>query len=132
MQKVAGRSLRSRPGFAIRRLKNYLCQPSSKRVPFSNQGRIRQRKERDGLQYPRYSGTLTPLPLRLIGYWKPLALPFTCFTVVEAKELALARLCKRSARKPCVIRNSRIAGQASWVTLRVLFILDKLLCDPVV
>ena len=26
-----------------------LCQPSRKWVPFSNQGRIRQRKERDGL-----------------------------------------------------------------------------------
>ena len=73
VQKVARRSLRSRPGFAIRRLKNSLCQPSSKRVPFSNQGRIRQRKERDGLQYPPYSGTLTASPLRLIGYWKPLA-----------------------------------------------------------
>ena len=39
----------SRLGFAMRRLKNSLCQPSSKWVPFSNQGRIRQRKERDGL-----------------------------------------------------------------------------------
>ena len=27
-----------------------LCQPSRKWVPFSNQGRIRQRKERDGLR----------------------------------------------------------------------------------
>ena len=26
-----------------------LCQPSRKLVPFSNSGRIRQRKERDGL-----------------------------------------------------------------------------------
>ena len=26
-----------------------LCQPSSKWVPFSNKGRIRQRKDRDGL-----------------------------------------------------------------------------------
>ena len=31
------------------RLKNSLCQPSSKWVSFSNQGRIRQQKERDGL-----------------------------------------------------------------------------------
>ena len=27
-----------------------LCQPSKKWVPFSNQGRIRQQKERDGLR----------------------------------------------------------------------------------
>ena len=32
-------------GFTIRRLENYLCQPSSKWLPFSNQGRVRQRKE---------------------------------------------------------------------------------------
>ena len=41
----------SRLGFAMRQLENSLCQPSSKWVPFSNQGRIRQRKERDGLSY---------------------------------------------------------------------------------
>ena len=54
----------SRFGFAMRRLENSLCQPSSKWVPFSNKGRIRQRNERDGLRLssavPRYSGTLTP------------------------------------------------------------------------
>ena len=41
--------MRSYPGFGIRRLENSLCQPSSKWVPFSKQGMIRQRKERDGL-----------------------------------------------------------------------------------
>ena len=41
------------PGFrhAIRRLENSRCHPSScKWVPFSNQGRIKQRKERDDLR----------------------------------------------------------------------------------
>ena len=74
----------SRLGFAMRRLENCLCQPSSNSVPFSNQGRLRQRKERDGLRLssavskiqwdsnhissafhqlcPRYSGTLTTRP----------------------------------------------------------------------
>ena len=53
--------VRSRLGFAK------LYQPSSKLVPFSNQGRIRQRKEKDG---PRLSfavskmqwGSYPPLP----------------------------------------------------------------------
>ena len=43
---------------------NSLCQPSRKWVPFSNWGRIRQRKERDGLclssAVPKISKTLTP------------------------------------------------------------------------
>ena len=50
-----------------------LCQPCNKWVPYSNQGMIRQRNERDGhaLYYlsPRYSGTPIPLLLpRLLGY----------------------------------------------------------------
>ena len=40
----------SRLGFDMRRLENSLCQPNIKWVPFSNQGRLRQRKERDGLR----------------------------------------------------------------------------------
>ena len=40
----------SRLGCAMRRLENSLCQPSRKWVPFLNKGRIRQRKERDGLR----------------------------------------------------------------------------------
>ena len=40
----------SRLGFAMRRLENSLCHPSSKWVPFSNKGRIRQPKERYGLR----------------------------------------------------------------------------------
>ena len=39
----------SRLGCAMRRLENSLCQPSRKWVLFSNEGRIRQRKERDGI-----------------------------------------------------------------------------------
>ena len=42
-------SVSSRLGFAMQRLENSLCQPSSKWIPFLNKGRIRQRKERDGL-----------------------------------------------------------------------------------
>ena len=40
----------SRLTVAIRRLEKSLCQPSSKWVPSSNQGRIMQWKERDGLR----------------------------------------------------------------------------------
>ena len=40
----------SRLGLAIRRLENSVCQPSIKWVSFSNHGRTRQRKERDGLR----------------------------------------------------------------------------------
>ena len=39
----------SRLGFAMWRLENSVCQPSSKWVPFLNAGKIRQGKERDGL-----------------------------------------------------------------------------------
>ena len=62
----------SRLGFAIRLPENFLCQSSSKWVTFFEPGKIRQRKERDGLRLsfavPR---TLIPLPLRLLGYGKP-------------------------------------------------------------
>ena len=37
-------------GFANRLRENFLCHPSSIWVTFSNQGKIRQRKERDGLR----------------------------------------------------------------------------------
>ena len=45
-------------------------QPSSECVPFSNQGRVRQRRERDGLRFssaiPKMQwDSNTPLPLRL-------------------------------------------------------------------
>ena len=59
----------SRLGLALRRPENSLSKPSSKSVPFSNSG-----SERSGMGYafhllcPRYSGTLTPLHLRLLGY----------------------------------------------------------------
>ena len=60
----------SRLGFAMRRLENSLCRPSSEWVPFSNWGRLWQRKEREGLRlhqlFPRYSGTLT----RTIRLWE--------------------------------------------------------------
>ena len=46
VQKVA---VSSRLSFVMRRLDNALCRTSGKLVPFSNQGMIRQRKERDGL-----------------------------------------------------------------------------------
>ena len=47
-----------RPDFAIRRLENSLCRLSSEWIPFSNKGRIRQRKEKDWLCRPRYRGIL--------------------------------------------------------------------------
>ena len=52
IQLLCRKSVESReikPGLAIGQLENSLCQPSNKRVPFLNRGRIRQDKERDGL-----------------------------------------------------------------------------------
>ena len=43
------RIVSSNPGFAIQRLKVSFCSQSIKWVPFSNQDRIKQRKERDEL-----------------------------------------------------------------------------------
>ena len=40
----------SNPDFAIRRLENSYCKPSSKWVPASNHGGIKQRKERAALR----------------------------------------------------------------------------------
>ena len=59
-----------RLGFAIRRLENSLCQSSSKWLPFSNYGRTRQRKERDGIHLsfavPRIqSNPSVPMTIRL-------------------------------------------------------------------
>ena len=51
----------SRLCLAFRRRENSLCRVSSKWVPFSNQGKIRQRMERDELRLSS-GGTLTPLP----------------------------------------------------------------------
>ena len=73
----------SRLDFVMRRLENSRCQPSSKWVPFLNLERLKQRKKRDGLCL-RYSGTLTPPPLRLLGYGKPL--PFYCYFYVFSKQ----------------------------------------------
>ena len=60
MQKVAGGS---RLWLCHPTTENSRCQPSSKWISFSNQGRIRQRNERDGLRLlllcARYTGTLT-------------------------------------------------------------------------
>ena len=48
---------------------DWKTQPSSKWVPFSNKGRIRQQKDRDESTFyqlcPRYSGTLSPTAIRL-------------------------------------------------------------------
>ena len=53
------KSVHSNPGFAIRRLENFLFLNRSEWVPISNQGRIRQRKEREGstfhMLYLRYT-----------------------------------------------------------------------------
>ena len=50
VQKVARKVVSSRLGFAIRLRAIFFCQPSSKLVTFSNQGKIRQREGRDGLR----------------------------------------------------------------------------------
>ena len=51
----------SRLGFAIRRLESSLCQPNSK----SNQRRIRQQKEKDGLCLSSAVPKIAPMSLRL-------------------------------------------------------------------
>ena len=62
-----------RLGFAMRRLENSLCRPSSEWVPFF---RMREESERRGMGSafhqlcPRYSGTLTPTALTAIRLWK--------------------------------------------------------------
>ena len=59
----------------MRRLENSLCQPSRKWVPFSNHGRIRQRKAFHQL-CPRYSGTLTPTAPTAIRLWETFTFTF--------------------------------------------------------
>ena len=98
----------------MRRLEN--CQPSSKWVPFSNKGRIRQRKERNGIclssampkiqwdsKSPQKLTQLSPrshprhlveertaqklLPPRLLGYGKRLHLPTSSVKKYHARHL---------------------------------------------
>ena len=56
-------------GFAMRRLENSLCQSSSKLVPLSNQGRIRQHEQRDWLRLPSIVPT-TSGPPTAIRLWE--------------------------------------------------------------
>ena len=60
----------SRLGFAIRRLKSSLCQPNSKWVPSSNQRRIRQQKEKDGLCLSSAVPKIAPNVPTAIGLWE--------------------------------------------------------------
>ena len=75
----------SRLGFAMRRLENSLCRPSSDWVPFSNWGRLRQQKERDELRLSsavskiQWDSNPPPTALQLLGYGK--SLPFLQFTM---------------------------------------------------
>ena len=62
--------LSSRLGFAIRRLKSSLCQPNSKWVPSSNQRRIRQQKEKDGLCLSSAVPKIVPNVHTAIGLWE--------------------------------------------------------------
>ena len=85
------------PGFAIHpRTETSLCQPSSKWVPFPNQGKIRQRKESGGLCFhklcPRYSRSLTPTVSMAIRLWEAITfllrlttyiIDFTCTTCIK-------------------------------------------------
>ena len=65
----------SRLGFAMRRLENSLCQPSSKWVPYFELGKVKAAKRR-GMRSafhqlcPRYSGTLTPTVPTAIRLWE--------------------------------------------------------------
>ena len=79
-QKVTGTSLvQTRASLANWKT---LCQPSSKWVPFSNQRKLKQQKERGGfvshLLWPRYSGPPTPSPLRLLSFEKMFYLFINC------------------------------------------------------
>ena len=73
----------SRLGFAIRLLENFLCQSSSKWVTFSNQGKIRQRKEPDGLRIsfavPMIQWDSNPTAPTAIRLWETFILTFRCF-----------------------------------------------------
>ena len=73
----------SRLGFAIRRLESSLCQPNSKWVPSSNQRRIRQQKEKDGLCLSSAVPKIAPVSLRLLGYGKPLYSPIMPKTKIQ-------------------------------------------------
>ena len=60
----------------LRLLEKFLCQPSSKWVTFSNQGKNKAAKGAE-LALPFFGCAhdtvgLTPLPQRLLGYGKPL------------------------------------------------------------
>ena len=64
-----------RLGFAMQRLENSLCQPSSKRVPFNlNWGKIRQQMERDGLRLSSVVPKI--LPPMVIGLWETITILF--------------------------------------------------------
>ena len=56
-------------------------------VPFSNQGRIKQRKKRDGLRlnqlFPRYNGTLTPTAPMVVRLWEIFYLYSTKLCVIS-------------------------------------------------
>ena len=70
--------VRSRLGFAIRRLKDPLSvNPAVNGYIFSNQGRMRQQGMGSAFHQlcARYNGLKSPLPLRLLGYGKPLHIP---------------------------------------------------------
>ena len=57
-QKVFRKVVSSKPGLGYPTTRNSLWQPSSKWVPVSNQGSIKQLKERDGL-YLRYAAPIS-------------------------------------------------------------------------
>ena len=70
-------------GFAIRRLERSLCQLNSKWVPSSNQRRIRQQKEKDGICLSSAVPKIAPMSLRLLGYGKPLYSPIMPKTKIQ-------------------------------------------------
>ena len=75
-----GYGAESRRKIVSSRLGNFLCQPSSKWVTFSNQGKIRQRKERDGLRpsfaVPMIQWDCNPTAPTTIRLWETFPLTF--------------------------------------------------------
>ena len=65
-----------------------LCQPSSKGVPFSNQDRIRQRNERDGL---RLSSAVPKIQWESNPHC-----PYGCYTIGNLYRIPLLSFCLHS------------------------------------
>ena len=95
-------------GCTIWQLENSLCQPRSEWVTFSNQGRVRQQKERDGLclssAVHKIRWDLNPTVPTAVSYGKPLPSPLCNGTVFMVGKI--------SASSRAQIWNCQISRQA--------------------